>query len=291
MKNILFLIITITFTSYSLQGQLYVGAKLGLAPSLMSFESQPNHKSNPTFLNPLAGVMVEIPIVFGFSIQPEVQFVTRGTKLKAIRTGNKAKSIIGEGNYFSDYSLDNLAEPEDRDNGKADEKEQFDLPNLYENIKIKLNYVESQLMFKYEFIGGSSGLYLETGPFFSVGIGSKGTSTIVNQDGKKTSDNQLVANDASITENYTDLLKSYPNDLQLDFKPFKGDRKDFQFKKSDMGIAVGAGIYKELDMGRLYFDARILWGLKNINGKANSSATIKSRSAQFSITYLFPLGG
>lgn len=58
-----------------------------------------------------------------------------------------------------------------------------------------------------------------------------------------------------------------------------------------MGIAVGAGIYKELDMGRLYFDARILWGLKNINGKANSSASIKSRSAQFSITYLFPLGG
>ena len=291
MKNILILIIAITLASSSLQGQIYVGAKLGLAPSLMSFESQPNHKSNPIFLNPLAGVMVEIPIVFGFSIQPEVQFVTRGTKLKAIRTGNKAKAIIAEGNYFSDYSLDNLAEPEDRDNGKADEKERFDLPNLYENIKIKLNYVESQLMFKYEFIGGSNGLYLETGPFFSLGIGSKGTSTIVNQDGKKTSDNQLIANDASITENYTDLLKSYPNDLLLDFKPFKGDRQEFQFKKSDMGIAVGAGIYKELDMGRLYFDARILWGLKNINGKANSSASIKSRSAQFSITYLFPLGG
>ncbi|MBK9024156.1 MAG: hypothetical protein IPL69_09335 [Saprospiraceae bacterium] len=66
MKNILILIIAITLASSSLQGQLYVGAKLGLAPSLMSFESQPNHKSNPIFLNPLAGIMVEIPIVFGF---------------------------------------------------------------------------------------------------------------------------------------------------------------------------------------------------------------------------------
>ena len=76
MKNIIILIIAITLASSSLQGQLYVGAKLGLAPSLMSFESQPNHKSSPIFLNPLAGIMVEIPIVFGFSIQPEVLSAT-----------------------------------------------------------------------------------------------------------------------------------------------------------------------------------------------------------------------
>ena len=291
MKNILVLIIILACSTSSLFSQVYVGAKVGLAPSLLSFQSQPNHKSKPVIFNPLVGVVVEIPVVFGFSVQPEVQFVTRGTNLKAIREGAKAKAIIDEGNYYSDYSEDNLAEPEQRDNGVADEKERYNLPNLYENIKIKLNYLEGQLMFKYEFIGGSSGLYLETGPFFSMGISSKGKSTVVNQDGKKTSDEQLINNDASITENYTDLLKSYDNDLKLDFKPFKDDRNEFKFKKSDMGIAVGAGMYKELNMGRLYFDARILWGLKNINGKENSSATIKSRSAQLSITYLFPLGG
>ena len=120
---------------------------ISVATSVMSFESQPNHKSNPVIINPLAGVVVEIPIIYGFSVQPEVQFVTRGTNLKAIREGNKAKAIIDEGNYFSDYSIDNLAEPEQRDNGFADEKEQFNLPNLYENIKIKLNYLEGQLMF------------------------------------------------------------------------------------------------------------------------------------------------
>lgn len=291
MKNILVLIIILTCSSYTLSGQIYVGAKVGLAPSLLSFESQPNHKSKPVIFNPMVGVVVEIPVIFGFSVQPEVQFVTRGTNLKAIREGSKSKAIIDEGNYYSDYSEDNLAEPEQRDNGVADEKERYNLPNLYENIKIKLNYIEGQLMFKYEFIGGSSGLYLETGPFFSMGISSKGKSTVVDQKGKKTSDEQLINSDASITENYTDLLKSYDNDLQLDFKPFKDDRNEFKFKKSDMGIAVGAGLYKELNMGRLYFDARILWGLKNINGKENSSATIKSRSAQLSITYLFPLGG
>gem|GEM_PF-2142467 len=291
MKNILSIIILMATISAPAFSQIYVGAKLGLAPSLLSFQSQPNHKSNPTFINPLAGVMVEIPIVYGLSIQPELQFVSRGTNLKALRTGNKAKTIIDEGNYFSDYSQDNLAESDDRDNGLADDKEMYDLPNLYENIKIKLNYIEAQLMFKYEFIGGSNGLYLEAGPFYSMGISSKAKSTVVDQNGKKNSDNQLISNDASITENYTDLLKSYPNNLQLDFKPFNGDRKDFNFRKSDMGVAVGAGIYKEMDMGRLYFDARILWGLKNINGKENSSATIKSRSAQISVTYLFPLGG
>lgn len=291
MKNILVLIIILGCSTAPLFSQLYVGAKVGLAPSLLSFQSQPNHKSNPVILNPMVGVVVEIPVIFGFSVQPEVQFVTRGTNLKAIREGNKAKAIIDEGNYYSDYSEDNLAEPEQRDNGIADEKEKYNLPNLYENIKIKLNYIEGQLMFKYEFIGGSSGLYLETGPFYSMGISSKGKSTVVDQNGKKTSGEQLINNDASITENYTDLLKSYDNDLKLDFKPFKDDRNDFKFKKSDMGIAVGAGLYKELNMGRLYFDARILWGLKNINGKENSSATIKSRSAQISLTYLFPLGG
>jgi len=290
MKKIFFLCLMALITC-SAQAQIYLGGKLGLAPSLLSYQSLPNHKSKPAFINPLAGVMVEIPIVYGLSVQPEVQFVTRGSNLKAIRTGDKAKAIIDEGNYFSDYSLDNLAEEEHRDNGFADEKERFKLPNLYENIKVRLNYIETHLMIKYEFIGGGNGVYVEAGPYYSLGISSKGTSTVVNGAGKKTADNQLIANDASITENYTDLLKSYPNSLQLDSKPFKGDKKDFHYKKSDLGVAVGAGIYKELDAGRLYFDGRILWGLKNINAKANTSSTIKSRSFQLSITYLYPLGG
>ena len=56
--------------------------------------------------------MAEIPIVFG-SIQPEVQFVTRGSNLKAYRTGDKAKAV-NEEDYFSDWIiLDNLAKAED----------------------------------------------------------------------------------------------------------------------------------------------------------------------------------
>lgn len=290
MKNILFLCLLMTIT-FSSKAQIYLGGKLGLAPSIMSYQSLPNHKSSPSWINPLAGVMVEIPIVYGLSVQPEVQFVSRGSNLKAIRSGNKSKALIKEGDYFSDYSLDNLAREEDRDNGFAEQTEQFKLPNLYENIKIKLNYIEAHLMFKYEFIGGSNGLYLEAGPYYSMGISSKATSTLVDSKNKKSSDAQLVGNDASLTENYTDLVKSYTSDYYLNSKPFKGDKKDFHYKKSDLGVAVGAGIYKELDAGRLYFDGRILWGLKNINAKANTSSTIKSRSLQLSITYLYPLGG
>ncbi len=290
MKNILLLLLLIA-CSFDINAQVYVGAKVGLAPSLLSYQSLSNHKSQISWLNPLAGVMAEFPVIYGFSIQPEVQFVVRGSNLKAIRTGDKAKAVIKEGDYFSDYSLDNLAKEEDRDNGFADQTEQFKLPNLYENISIKLNYIEAHLMFKYEFMGGGNGLYVEVGPYYSIGIGSKGESTLVNPSGKKTSDSQLVNNDASLTENYTDLIKSYTSDYFLNFKPFKGDKKDFTFKKSDLGIAVGAGMYKDLDTGRLYFDGRILWGLKNMNGKANTSSTIKSRSLQISLTYLYPLGG
>lgn len=290
MKNIIILLFIVAFAAPS-TAQVYIGAKLGLAPSLMSYQSLASHKSQPSWLNPIAGVMAEIPIVFGFSIQPEVQFVTRGSNLKAYRTGDKAKAVIKEGDYFSDYSLDNLAKAEDRDNGFAEQTEQFKLPNLYENISVKLNYIEAHLMFKYEFMGGGNGVYVELGPYYSLGISSKGKSTLVNPEGQKTSSTQLTAIDASLTENYTDLIKSYTKDYYLDFKPMKGDKKDFTYKKSDMGLAVGAGLYKDLDFGRLYFDGRLLWGLSNINGKPNTSSTTKSRSLQLSITYLIPLGG
>ncbi len=278
-------------TSFTIKAQVYLGAKVGLAPSLLSHQSLPNHKSTPMWLNPLAGVIVEIPVVFGFSIQPEVQFVQRGANLKAYRTGDKAKPVIKEGDYFSDYSIDNLANPEDRDNGFADPTEQFKLPNLYENIKIKMNYLEGHLMFKYEFIGGGNGLYVEAGPYYSYAIGSKGTSTLVDEKGKKSSPTPLIEADASTTENYSDLVESYTKEYYLKFKPIKGDKKDFSYKKSDLGVAVGAGLYKELDTGRLYVDGRILWGLQNINSKTTASSAVRSRSLQVSITYLYPLGG
>jgi len=78
MKNIIILLFIVAFAAPS-TAQVYIGAKLGLAPSLMSYQSLASHKSQPSWLNPIAGVMAEIPIVFGFSIQPEVQFVTRGS--------------------------------------------------------------------------------------------------------------------------------------------------------------------------------------------------------------------
>lgn len=275
-----------------LSAQIYVGAKVGVAPSILRMENLPNHTTSPTFLNPLAGVMVEIPIIFGFSIQPEIQYVARGTNLKAIREGSKANVVLGEGNYFSDYSLETNYNQHHRDNGFADEYETFKLPDLYENINIKLNYIETHLLFKYEFIGGGSGWFVQAGPFYSLGISSKGTGTLIDGGGsKKSSDFNLISNDASITEDYTDLVNSYPNNMQLSFSPFKGDRASYNFNKADFGLVVGGGMYKELDNGsRLYFDGRILWGTKDFNGRQGTSATIKSRSFQLAVTYLFALG-
>lgn len=290
MKNIFLLVIMLTLSTYQLYSQIYVGAKVGLAPSLLSYESLPNHKSGLTFFNPMIGVIAEVPIVYGFSIQPEVQFVKRSTNLKAITSGDKAKSVIKQGDYFSDFSLDNLAREEDHYNGSAEPTEQFQLPDLYENMSINLNYLEGHLMFKYEFIGGGSGLYVEAGPYYAIGIGSKGTSTLVNRDNKKSADKQLTNIDGSLTENYTDLINSYTDVYKLNFEPFKGDKAEHVYKKSDLGLAFGAGLYKELGSSRMYFDLRVLMGLQNMNNKPNTSSTIKSRSVQISATYLFPLG-
>lgn len=290
-KYIFFILLGISIIHINLNAQLYVGAKVGVAPSILKMENLPNHTTSPIFLNPLAGVIVEIPIIFGFSIQPEFQYVSRGTKLKAILDGSKANVVLGEGNYFSDYSLDTDYNQNNRDNGFADQYETFKLPDLYENDLIKLNYVETHLLFKYEFIGGGSGWFIQAGPYYSVGISSKGTGTLIDKDGSKTSsDFNLISNDASITEDYTDLVNSYPNNMQLSFSPFKGDRTSYNFKKGDFGLAVGGGMYKELNNGRLYFDGRILWGTKDFNRREGTSATIKSRSFQLAVTYLFALG-
>ena len=290
MKNKISIAVILFLSMMQLNGQIYVGAKLGVAPSLISYESLPNHTSRIDIINPLAGLMVEIPIIYGFSIQPEIQYVRRGANLKAINSGEKAKVVIKEGNYFSDYSLDNEAREEDNYNGFAERTEQFKLPDLYENMKIKLSYLEAHLMLKYEFIGGGSGLYVEAGPYYAIGIGSKGTSTLVNGEGKVSSNKELTNIDGSLTENYTDLVASYTDIYRLNFQPFKGYKPDHIYKKSDLGIAVGAGLYRELGAGRMYFDARILMGLQNINNRANTSSTIKGRSLQLSATYLFPLG-
>lgn len=291
MNKIFIAIAVLIGIQMSVKAQIYVGGKVGIAPSMMLMQKNPNHKSSPKILNMLAGVMVEVPIVGGFSIQPELQFVQKGTNLKP-RKGDKAKIVIPAGTYYSDYSIDQEVRAENNDNGLADEKERYTLPDLYENIKINLNYLESQILFKYEFVGGGSGLYVELGPYFAYGLSSKGTGTLVDSKKKKNSEAELIQNDGTTTDNYTDLVKSSNyTSLKLDFKPFKGDRQEFHYKKFDLGAVVGGGLYKDLGESRLYFDLRLLYGLSNINKVKNSSAKVRNVGAQLSITYLFPLGG
>jgi len=259
---------------------------------MMLIQNNANHKNNPKIFNFLGGVMVEIPVFAGFSIQPEFQFVQKGTKLKAYKSGAKAKVVIPEGTYYSDFTTDPEAKAEDNDNGLANVKETYSLPNLYEDITIKTNYLEGQLLFKYEFVGGGTGLYVELGPYYSLGLKSKGSSTLVDSKGKSKSDNQLVQTNGTNTSSYTDLVKSNPNSkLPLTFDAFKGDRKEYFFKKNDFGVLAGAGIYKDFDESRMYFDLRLLYGLTNLNKVAGSSSKIKNIGAQISITYLYPIGG
>lgn len=293
MKKLAIIVLCFSILS-SLHSQIYLGGKVGIAPSYFSFQnSQPNHKGGILIPNIMAGIMMEYPVVYGFSIQPEIQFVQRGSNLKANLKDNKGKVVIPEGNYFSD-NANNQKDDATYHNGLPETGETFKLPNLYENIRIKMNYIEAHLMFKYEMIGSSTGFYFEAGPYYSQGLKAKGSSTLIDKDKKKTSPTQLVAYDAAATQSYTDAVKSFPNVNKinrLDFDPFKEERPEYHLKKSDLGVAAGAGIYKELGVGRMYFDLRFLLGLTDIKQKKVTGSSIKSRSAQLSITYLYPIGG
>jgi len=305
MKNLILIITFFICFQQIGKSQIYVGAKVGISPSFINFENDANHISQLKIGQLLGGIMVEIPVYYGFSIQPEFQFVQKGTRLKAITKGSNAKAIIPAGLYYSDYLLGQTdTDSGTNDNGVADETkdktEIYSLPNLYENIKISTNYLEGMLLFKYEFMGGNVGFYTEVGTYYDYGLSAKGTGKLVDDQSNTKSNTPLIQLDGNSTKNYTDLIKSHPLDLfKLDFDPFSTEssdrqskyRKSYALKNSDFGAVIGGGIYMELGESRMYVDLRYLHGLININQLDLANSKVFNRDFQLSLTYLFPLGG
>jgi len=64
----------------------------------------------------------------------------------------------------------------------------------------------------------------------------------------------------------------------------------FDRKKTDVGIAAGAGLEFAMGPGSILLEGRYTWGLTNLNESDNESESLKNRSAFFAAGYSIPLG-
>ncbi|MBK9254535.1 MAG: outer membrane beta-barrel protein [Saprospiraceae bacterium] len=281
----LLLVVALSSMSSILYGQLYYGIKLGLSPSTYTVAEDINYKTSPTIFNLLGGVSLEYPIIYGLSVQADVQYTRRSGHFNS----DLSRQAIAGGTFYSDYLTD--IDITSNNNGVGESNERFSLPNLYDNYTLRVGYIENHIMLKYEFMGGDKGYFIQAGPYFGIGISAGMSKTFT--DDKKSKENgsgTLIRADGRKTNNYNAVLSSYDKSdlLKLETNPFEERSAIFDMSKVDVGIAVGGGMYKELGSGRMYFDGRFLLGASNLF-KDEEFNKLKSLAFQLSVMYMFTL--
>jgi len=285
-KNKSFVIaLALSSMSSIIYGQLYYGIKLGLSPSTYTVAEDINYKTSPAIFNLLGGVSLEYPIIYGLSVQADVQYTRRSGYFKS----DLSRQAIAGGTFYSDYLTD--IDITSNNNGVGESNERFSLPNLYDNYTLRVGYIENHIMLKYEFMGGDKGYFIQAGPYFGIGLSASMAKTFT--DDKKSKENSsgtLIRADGRKTNNYNAVLSSYDKSdlLKLETNPFEERSAIFDMSKVDVGIAVGGGMYKELGSGRMYFDGRFLLGTSNLF-KDEEFNKLKSLAFQLSVMYMFTL--
>ena len=309
MKNKIHFLILLLYLipSYAFT-QVYIGIKGGIGPSGMQVEGKKELElkadKKTKWLNYLGGIVVEYPVIAGFSVQLETQYITKGYRLEPNENSNV---FIREGNYFSDYTPDEEKNNKGiNDDGSVQSIEAFFLPNLHKYREINLHYMEIPLLFKYEFVGATSGFYVEIGPYFSFALKGEGKITLKDKDGNEEykGDPPIPrTKDGESVYKYNQLMKSYlPDDKQkiFQFDPFKSEeRKELinadHLRKNDVGFNIGGGIALDAGESRFYIGLRYALGLANLNLDKNGSKVEedkhKNHSLQLSVTYVYPIGG
>ncbi|MBK9150939.1 MAG: outer membrane beta-barrel protein [Saprospiraceae bacterium] len=283
--NTLKIMIFLQLAAFSLYGQLYYGVKLGLSPSTYSITESINYKTSPSYLNLIGGVSVEYPIIYGLSVQADVQYARR----KAHFNSNFDRSAIAGGTFYSDFLTD--LDETSNNNGQSEQNERFTLPDLYDNYTLSVGYLENHIMVKYEFMGGDKGFYIQAGPYFGIGLSANMSKKFSDKSGSQESTTGvLVRSDGKKTNNYNSLLSSYDKNgsLKLDTNPFEERSALFDMTKLDVGLALGGGMYKELGSGRMYFDGRFLLGTSNLF-KNDDFNKLRSLAFQLSVMYRFTM--
>ena len=122
-----------------------------------------------------------------------------------------------------------------------------------------LTYIDVPLNLKLRARLGGSGVFLNTGPVFSFGIGGKAYSK-TEEDGVETSSDEV--------------------DIKW------GDADDSDFKQMDIGYALGAGV----ELGKISLSAQYIWGLTNLATSTLDGEEVKNRTLQFTLGFqLFDL--
>lgn len=163
-----------------------------------------------------------------------MKYSTRGTHLKYEQTYT---SIAGNGTYTS---------------------------SIKQNFKIRLNYIQLNPMFKYEFsVGVNNGLYLLIGPYVSVGLGGKQSGSY------------------DYTETFNDGAGNISTTTDSDVINEKIEIGHFDL--IDFGLTPAIGF----NISSFFIEACYDFGLNNIDTDNNSNSGLLNRNLSIGVGYKF----
>lgn len=140
----------------------------------------------------------------------------------------------------------------------------------------KINYLTIPLHLKMHFRGKALGSFILAGPEFNFALGGTFSNSYVDQNGR-------VIQGA---EDYINANGGISNgDLEF------GSSANDDYSSFDFGIALGGGLYYELEFGKITFDARYFFGMSNLVNTDNDDLKLKNKNLMIQVGYSIPLGG
>ena len=148
--------------------------------------------------------------------------------------------------------------------------------DIFSETNEKLNYLTIPVHLKMHFRGKTLGSYVLAGPEFNFALSGTFSTNWVDQNGKIVKDVENVLNANGI-----------PSTGDIEF----GSGANDDYSSFDFGIALGGGLYYELEVGKLTFDARYFFGMSNLVNTEDDDIKLKNRNLMVQIGYAFPIGG
>lgn len=302
--------------------QIYIGPKVGGSLNRFSLRGDDvtDLYSAKTRAGFTAGIVIDIPLTSGLSIQPEVLYSQFTYFMEDPRSYNF---------YLGDYSpigggLYAIGTQTDYPENIADSRS-FE---LFWDESYSISSLEVPVLIKYEFIGSSFGYFFEVGPSFSIGLNGRANDIIRDREGNESADDflsNIIDGEPDVSKNYERWIESHNRNAgsaenrdflrQQGFLLTQGDFDDeFEFRNNgsspfktlNIGIAIGGGIYIETGLGRAYLGVRYIRGLSNFWNDRYSpfqfsfsnqrrldyeAFDTRTNNLQLSVSYAFPLGG
>lgn len=147
---------------------------------------------------------------------------------------------------------------------------------IWVNSNEKLNYLTIPLHLKMHFRGKALGSFIMAGPEFNFALSGTYSNSYVDQNGKVVQGAEEILNTNGIATSGDIEFGSGANDIYTSF---------------DFGIALGGGLYYELEFGKVTFDARYYFGMSNLINTDDNDTKLKNKNLMIQVGYAIPLGG